>query len=109
MEMAGRSVLVQPFAILPFIYVCSFMFKTELAGVLFLLCYQLTFQWLIPYLVLYVRLAAGMEIMGDFLFTKGKMLPMWSSISSMLFNSEVLKALGTYRENNTSGKGAPIE
>lgn len=50
-----------------------------------------------------------MEKMGDLLFRFGKILPMWGSISSMLFNSEVLKALAGYRENNTSGKGPDIE
>jgi len=39
MEMAARSLLVQPFAMLPFIYVISQMFSNELSAVFFLLTY----------------------------------------------------------------------
>lgn len=47
--------------------------------------------------------------MGDNIFKIFKILPMQSSISSMLYNSAVLKSLATYRDFNTSGVGQPIE
>lgn len=34
---------------------------------------------------------------------------MQSSISSMIFNSEVLKAMASYRESNELGEGDAIE
>ena len=62
-----------------------------------------------PYITVYVRLAAPLELMGDFVFKSAKVLPMYGSISSMIFNSKVLAALSAYREFNNFGKGKPIE
>ena len=109
MERAAQSILIQPFAILPFLYLISFIFQTEIGAVLFLLCYQLAIQWIVPYITVYVRLAAPLELMGDFVFKTAKVLPMYGSISSMIFNSKVLAALSAYREFNNFGKGKPIE
>lgn len=49
------------------------------------------------------------EVSGDSMFKLAKFLPMQSAISSMLFNSEILKALALFRHNNPLGAGEPIE
>lgn len=43
MDAAAKSIFVQPFAMLPFVYIMSFCFKSEMKAVLSLLCYVLIF------------------------------------------------------------------
>ena len=39
MDAAAFSVIIQPFAMLPFLYVCAYIFRSELRAVLTLLAY----------------------------------------------------------------------
>lgn len=68
MDAAARSVIFQPFAMLPFLYVCAYIFRNELSAVLTLLVYQLFAQWILPYVTVFIRLSASMENLGDNLF-----------------------------------------
>ena len=97
MEAASRSVFIQPFAALPFIYLCSFLFQRELTAILSLLGYHIMVQWVLPYFLIFSRMIPPMEVNGDRLFKFVKNLPMQSSISSMLFNSDILDALALFR------------
>ena len=87
---------------LPFLYVCSYLFERELRAILSLLLYQVVVQWMLPYVTMYVRLNSDMITIGDYINYYSKVLPMQNAAASMLFNPELLKAMASYREYKDS-------
>ena len=86
MEQAGRSILVAPFVMLPFIYVTQFLFVNEVSALMFLLIYQITVQFVIPFMIVAVRLNSTSEKLGDRIYSLAKVLPMESVMSTIIYN-----------------------
>ena len=72
---------------LPFIYVCSHLFKSETAAMMSLITYQFLIQYILPYLLMPLRVNANSEVLGDNVFKLMKILPLESVTSSIVFNS----------------------
>ena len=110
MLVAPTMIFLYPLAFLPFLYVSSHIFKSEITATLTLVAYQILTQLTIPYLVLPTRMNAKTEVSGDGMFALLKMLfPGEATASSILYNSEVLKNLAIYRDQNPLGVGLDIE
>ena len=77
-------------------------------AVLLLMLYTVFFVWLIPYMTISMVGNAGAEIVGDGMFRFAKIIPMTSSMMSIMFNSEQLWALQTFRDVNIDGEGDDI-
>ena len=71
--------------------------------------YQITIQFVLPFLILAVRLNAKSEVLGDNIYKLAKIAPMESVISSIQFNSDVLRSIARFRINNVSGVGPDVE
>ena len=54
--------------------------------------------YILPYLLVAVRLSENTEVMGDKLFQLAKALPLESVISSFMYNSRLLFNIHRYRE-----------
>ena len=87
MEVAKLTVFLQPFATLPFLYVCSYMFTRELSAITVLFSYSFIVQYIGPYLLVAVRVNSNTEVSGDKLYQLMKFLPLESVASSFMFNS----------------------
>jgi len=94
---------------LPFIYVIQHLFTSEITALITLLIYQINIQFVLPFLLVAMRLNARSEIFGDNLFKLFKAFPMQSAMSSIVYNTETLAALFRYRDQNVSGIGPDIE
>ena len=86
MEQAGRSIMVAPFVMLPIIYVAQFLFVNEVSALMFLLIYQITVQFVIPFMIVAVRLNSTSEKLGDRMYSLAKILPMESVMSTIIYN-----------------------
>ena len=94
---------------LPFIYVCSHLFKSETAAMMSLITYQFLIQYILPYLLMPLRVNSNSEVLGDNVFKLMKILPLESVTSSIVFNSQLLANMSRYRDQNSLGKGDDIE
>lgn len=66
---------------------------------MFLLIYQLSVQFVLPFLLIAMRLNPKTEVLGDNLYKLVKaVLPLFSVMSSIIYNSETLAALSRYRD-----------
>lgn len=54
--------------------------------------------YILPYLLVALRLSENTEVMGDKLFQLAKALPLESVISSFMYNSRLLFNIHRYRE-----------
>jgi len=97
MELAYKTVFLQPFAMLPFLYVCSHLFDREVIAVLTLLTYHLMVQLLFPLLIVMLRISSNMEPLADAIFRLSKFVPTVGVFNSMIQNKELLWALATFR------------
>ena len=86
LEYAPKTILLEPFCMLPFIYVCSFLFQREIFAMIALITYQFLIQYILPYLVMPMRLNSGSEVIGDTIYKLVKMIPLESAGSSIVFN-----------------------
>lgn len=93
---------------IPFIYVLQLLFTSELSALMTLLITQIIIQYIMPFLVVALRLNPTTEPAGDFLFKLFKLLPFEAPMSSIFFNSETLAAIYRYRDFNVWGKGDTV-
>ena len=96
-EAAPRSIMIQPFAMLPMLYCLSFLFRSELKAILSLLGYSFFAQWILPYMIVFSRVPPPQQRDGDGLFKMAKILPMSGPGLSMMFNTDILEALDIFR------------
>ena len=108
MKEAPRTILLQPFAMLPFLYCWSHLFGSEISGILGTVFYSVGVQWLGPMVLSLMRVNYNTEPMGDSMFSLYKLVPLTGASVSIVFNSQLLAALGRYREGNTLGTGEPV-
>ena len=64
-EAAPTTILLQPLATLPFLYVCAHMFTSEVSAVIVLFCYSICVQFILPHLIFALRLNPTTEVDGD--------------------------------------------
>ena len=64
-EVAPTTILLQPLATLPFLYVCAHMFTSEVSAVISLFCYSICIQFILPHLIFALRLNPTTEVNGD--------------------------------------------
>ena len=101
--------MIAPLVILPFLYVLQNLFSNEISAIMFLLIYQISIQFILPFLLVAMRLNPKSEVLGDNLYRLAKILPLESVMSSIIYNKETLSALNRYRDQNISGVGPPVE
>ena len=61
---------------LPFIYVIQHLFTSEITALITLLIYQINIQFVLPFLLVAMRLNARSEIFGDNLFKLFNTIPL---------------------------------
>ena len=65
MEIAPTTLALQPLATLPFLYVYAHMFTSEVSAVLVLWCYSICVQFILPHLLVALRVNWSTETIGD--------------------------------------------
>lgn len=109
MEYAPSVVYLQPFAMLPFIYCASFLFRSELPAMLAILIYGIIFNWFFPYTTFGQRFTAETERDGDELYELAKiLLPAQATGSSFIFNGKILEQMQFLRNFIDGGDGDEI-
>ena len=109
MEQASRSIMIAPLAMLPTIYAAQYMFLNEVSALMFLIIYQITVQFVIPFMIVAIRLNSTSEKLGDRIYSLAKILPMESVMSTIIYNGKTLTSMARFRQNNLAGVGEDIE